>query len=276
VQLRFKSSKGKKWSLLIKIIPVLFAIFVAKLIVHGLGFEIVDLNALFTSIIAATTFLIGFLIAGVITDYKESEKIPGDIAASLETIYDEAYILEKNKQSKITKDFLLYYNDFLESMVEWFYRKQRTKAILEKLHGMNDYFGEFESSIQSGFLSRMKNEQCNLRKQVIRIDNIRDLSFIQSGYIIVEILAFLVIAGLILMKLTPFYEAMFFSLTVSFLLIYMIVLIKDLDNPFDYSTNGESGTEVSLKPINDLIARVKEYKKISLEVPKTELQKAPR
>jgi hypothetical protein len=62
------------------------------------------------------------------------------------------------------------------------------------------------------------------------------------------------------MKLDPFYEAMLFSLTVAFLLIYMIRLIKDLDNPFDYSTNGESGTEVSLKPIHDLITRVNEYK----------------
>jgi hypothetical protein len=272
VRFRFKSPKTKKWILLIKILPILFAIFVVKLVFHNLGFEIVDLNALFTSIIAATTFLIGFLIAGVITDYKESEKIPGDIAASLETIYDEAYILDKNKPSKVTKDFLAYYNDFLNSVIEWFYRKQRTKTILEKLHGMNNYFSEFESSMQAGFLSRMKNEQSNLRKMVIRIDNIRDLTFIQSGYVIVEILAFLVVSGLLLMKLEPFYEAMFFSLTVSFLLIYMIRLIKDLDNPFDYSTNGENGTEVSLKPIHDLITRVNEYKKIQSEVLKSEMQ----
>lgn len=270
MRFRFKSPKTKKWILLIKILPILFAIFVLKLIFHNLGFEIVDLNALFTSIIAATTFLIGFLIAGVISDYKESEKIPGDMAASLETIYDEAFILDKNKSSKVTKDFLVYYNDFLEAVIEWFYRKQRTKTILEKLHEMNNYFSEFESSMQAGFLSRMKNEQSNLRKMVIRVDNIRDLSFVQSGYIIVEILAFLVVTGLILMKLEPFYEAMFFSLTVSFLLIYMINLIKDLDNPFDYSTMGESGTEVSLKPLHDLITRVNEYKKLPPEVLKSE------
>ena len=275
MQFKF-TAKTKKWILLIKIIPILLAIFIAKLIVHWLGFEIVDLNALFTSIIAATTFLIGFLIAGVITDYKESEKIPGDISASLETIYDEAYILDKNKHSKATQDFLLYYNDFLWSVIEWFYRKQRTKGILEKLHGMNNYFGEFESLMQAGFLSRMKNEQSNLRKMVIRVDNIRDLSFIQSAYTIVEILAFLVISGLLLMKLEPFYEAMFFSLTVAFLLIYMIRLIKDLDNPFDYAANGESGTEVSLKPIHDLIARVNEYKQIPPEALKSEIQEPPR
>ena len=275
MQLKF-TSKTKKWILLIKIIPILLAIFIAKLIIHWLGYEIVDLNALFTSIIAATTFLIGFLIAGVITDYKESEKIPGDMATSLETIYDEAYILDKNKHSKVTQDFLLYYNDFLGSVIEWFYRKQRTKGILQKLNGMNNYFAEFESLMQAGFLSRMKNEQSNLRKMVIRVDNIRDLPFIQSAYTIVEILAFLVISGLLLMKLEPFYEGMFFSLTVAFLLIYMIGLIKDLDNPFDYATNGESGTEVSLKPIHDLITRVNEYNQTPPKDVKSEVQEPPR
>jgi hypothetical protein len=261
VKLNILSRKAKNWSLLIKIIPILLAIFVLKLIFHSYGFEIVDLNALFTSIIAATTFLIGFLIAGVITDYKESEKIPGDMAASLETIFDEAYIHDKNKGTKVTADFLVFYKDFLNSVIEWFYRKQRTRVIIGKIHQMNNYFAEFESTMQAGFLSRIKNEQSNLRKMIIRIDNIRDMSFIQSGYIIVEILAFLVVAGLLIMKMEPFYESMFSTLTVSFLLIYMISLIKDLDNPFDYSAAGETATEVSLKPLHDLITRVNEDKK---------------
>jgi hypothetical protein len=263
VRYRNLFSKTKKWYILIKVIPILIAIFIAKLIFHYYGFEVVGLNALFTSIIAATTFLIGFLIAGVISDYKESEKMPGDMVASLEAIYDEAYILDKNKGVKVTNDFIAYYNDFLKSLIEWFYRRERTRTIIGKLHNMNNYFAEFESMMQANFLSRMKNEQSNLRKMIIRIDNIRDLTFIQSAYTIVEILAFLVVAGLLIIKVEPFYESVFFTMTVSFLLVYMIHLIKDLDNPFDYSMHGEKGTEVSLKPIHDLMTRLNEDKKKS-------------
>jgi hypothetical protein len=32
----------------------------------------------------------------------------------------------------------------------------------------------------------------------------------------------------------------------------MFLLIKDLDNPFDFSIRGETGTEISLKPIHDI------------------------
>jgi hypothetical protein len=38
----------------------------------------------------------------------------------------------------------------------------------------------------------------------------------------------------------------------------MIYLIKDLDNPFDYSLHGETGTEISLKPIHDFLNEIEE------------------
>lgn len=245
----------KKWHLVIKIIPILLSIIVLKVLFHRFNLEFISLSALFTSLIASTTFLIGFLITGVISDYKESEKIPGDMASGLESLYDEIYILNKNKGNEKTKDFLLFYGGFLNSVVSWFYRKERTKNIIEKLHRMDDYFAEFESIMQPNFLARMKNEQSNFRRLVLRVDNIRDISFVQSAYAIVESLAFFVVLGLLILKVEPFYEALFFTSLVSFLMVYMIFLIKDLDNPFDYSEHGESGTEVSIKPIHDLIAR---------------------
>jgi hypothetical protein len=248
--------KLKKWHLAIKIVPLMIAIIILKLLFHKFSLEFISLNALFTSLIAANTFLIGFLITGVISDYKESEKIPGDMATGLEAMYDEVYILDKNKGNERTKDFLIFYRKFLSSIHEWFYRREKTKSIIEKLHQMDDYFADFETIIQPNFLARIKNEQSNFRKMVIRVDNIRDLSFVQSAYAIVEMLAFLVIFGLLILKIEPFYEALFFTTIVSFLMIYMIFLIKDLDNPFDYSAHGENGTEVSIKPIHDLIERL--------------------
>jgi hypothetical protein len=249
-------TKSKKWHLAIKIIPLLAVIFVLKLVFHRYDLEIISLNALFTSLIAATTFLIGFLISGVISDYKESEKLPGDLASSLEAIYDEAYIIDKNKSSKVTKDFLALYRTFLKSINQWFYRKERTKNLIERLHEMDDHFAQLESLMQANFLARMKNEQGNIRKMIIRIDSIRDVSFIESAYAIVETLGAFVVIGLLILKVEPFYESVFFSMLVSFLVIYMVFLIRDLDNPFDYSEHGENGTEVSIKPLHDLTERI--------------------
>jgi hypothetical protein len=246
----------QKWHILFKILPFLVVIVILKLIFHVFKLEYISLNALFTSLIAATTFLIGFLITGVISDYKESEKLPGELATSLEVIYDEAYILHKNKPSQITKDFLSYHKGLVQSIDDWFYRKERTKAFYRKLSGMNDHFAQMEPLTQAAFIGRMKAEQNNVRRIITRIDTIRDTSFILSAYAILEALAFFLIVGLLVLKVEPFYEALFFTVIVSFLILYMIYLIKDLDNPFEYEKYGESGTEVSLKPFHDFKERM--------------------
>jgi hypothetical protein len=253
-----KTELWKKWHIFIKIIPFLAVIIGIKLIVHKFGFEIISLNALFTSIVAATTFLIGFLITGVISDYKESEKIPGEMASSLETLHDEARIIAINKKAKEADDFIKYNSSFVDSLLSWFYKKEKTKVLLEKISRMNEFFAKLESFAQANFISRMKQEQSNIRKLVIRVHTIRETSFVQSAYAIVEVLTFFLVIGLILLKLEPFYEAMFFVTIVSFLTLYMLFLIRDLDNPFEYADFGDSGTEVSLKPLYDLQDRLKQ------------------
>lgn len=82
-----------RWKLAFKVIPFLVVIVLIKFTIHYFGYEFLELNSLFTAIISANVFLIGFLISGVLVDYKESEKLPGDVSASLETMVDEGLII---------------------------------------------------------------------------------------------------------------------------------------------------------------------------------------
>lgn len=250
-----RSSKNiwQKWSIAFKVLPVLIFVGVLKFLSHKYGFEVLDLNPLFTSLVAGTIFLIGFLISGVLSDYKESEKIPSELAASIKTMYDDAYTISKVKNSETASMLIEFQKAFVNSLIDWFYNKEDTQSILKKLSQMNDFFVEFEKEgVQAGFIIKMKNEQVSLRKMVLRIATIRDTNFIGSAYAIVEAMGFLTGSGLILIKMQPFFASLIFTLLVTFLISYMVLLIKDIDNPFDYSLNGESGTEVSLKPIHEL------------------------
>ena len=125
--------------------------------------------------------------------------------------------------------------------------------MLEKISLMNEYFIEFEKEgIQANCIIKMKNEQNSLRKMIMRIDTIRATDFVGSAYAIVEAMGGLTVIGLLIIKIEPFYASLFLTLIITFLISYMFMLIKDLDDPFDYISVGESGTEVSLKPIHDL------------------------
>src|SRR5688572_27975591 len=88
-----------KWSIAATVFPFIVIILLLKFFAHYMGWEIISLNPLFNSVVAANVFLLGFLLSGTLTDYKESEKLPGDLAASIETIADEAIITYKNKKS---------------------------------------------------------------------------------------------------------------------------------------------------------------------------------
>ncbi len=242
----------QKWSIAIKILPLIILVTALKFGTHKFGFEVMELNALFSSLVAGTIFLIGFLISGVLTDYKESEKLPSELAAVLRNLYDDALTIHKGKDSEAAKELIEFQRDFIGSLKDWFYKKAKIKVLLDKLSSMNDYFIALEKEgIQANYIIKMKNEQNNIRKMIMRIDTIRDTEFVGSAYAIVEAMGFLTVFGLLIIKIEPFYASLFLTLLITFLISYMFLLIKDLDNPFDYAGNGETGTEISLKAIHD-------------------------
>jgi predicted membrane chloride channel (bestrophin family) len=242
----------QKWSIALKILPLIILVAALKFGTHKLGFEVMELNALFSSLVAGTIFLIGFLISGVLSDYKESEKLPSELAAVLRNLYDDTLTVHKGKDSVAAKEFIGFQRDFISSLKDWFYKKVKIKVVLDKLSSMNDYFIALDKEgIQANYIIKMKNEQNNIRRMIMRIDTIRDTEFVGSAYAIVEAMGFLTVFGLLIIRIEPFYASLFLTLLITFLISYMFLLIKDLDNPFGYAANAETGTEISLKPIHD-------------------------
>ena len=257
-----KSTKifWQKWSIAFRILPIVAFVAILKFLSHAYEFEFMELNALFTSLVAGTIFLIGFLITGVLSDYKESEKIPSELSSTLKSLFDDTYTIFKGKNSDTARQFIEYQKSFINSLNDWFYKKERTNSIINKISLMNDFFVSLDrEGIQPNYIIKMKTEQNTIRKIILRIDTIRDTGFVGSAYAIVEAMWIAIAFGLIIIKIEPFYASLFFTILVTFLISYMFLLIKDLDNPFDYSTKGESGTEISLKPIRDFEIALKEF-----------------
>ncbi len=242
-----------KWALAFRVVPLLILVGGLKFLSYYFGYEVMSLNALFTTMVAGTIFLLGFLISGVLSDYKESEKIPAEIAASFRTLLDDAYTIQIVKNYDEAQNFRIFLKDLYDTVFLWLYKKTDTKTVLDKIRNMNDYFIGFEKAgAAPNIIIKLKLEQNNLRKLILRIATIRDTDFVSSAYTIVEFMGLVISLGLIIIKIEPFYFGLFLSLLVTFLITYMFYLIKDLDNPFDYSEKGEAGTEIPLSPLHDL------------------------
>jgi hypothetical protein len=220
MMISLKPLAASKWFLVFKTLPFVAAFLVIKLLMHQLGGEIIAPGPLLTSLIAATVFLLGFLLSGTLSDYKESERLPGEMAAIIETMADECQIIYKSKQAAAARECIEYLRDLSDSLLEWFEKVERTKGVMAKIADLSDFFLEFESLTQANFIARLKQEQNLLRRIVIRVHTIRETEFVSAGYTIAEIATGLLVVAFELTGLEPFYESLFLFGIVTFLLVY--------------------------------------------------------
>ncbi|MFI5251136.1 MAG: hypothetical protein ACHQQQ_01785 [Bacteroidota bacterium] len=194
--------------------------------------------------------MIGFILAGVMTDYKESEKIPGEILTSLQTIWLETSLIHKKNppaamslRKKVVEFTAILQTDFLVR------REERTAFQL--LDSFSEEFELLYDTLPPPFLVRLKNEQAALRKLLVRIKVIRDTHFSHNVYFVIKSTAAGFVTGLLLLKMEPFAEGIFFLCLYVYMLVSVIILIRDMDDPFEYSDNIEKIDEIDFKILFD-------------------------
>jgi hypothetical protein len=249
--------KLRDWQLAAKVLPLVAIAVAAKLATEALGWEGIDINPLFSGLVAATIFLLAFLLAGTLTDYKESERLPGDLASSLDSIADECEILYADKEAPAARECLAHLSDLVSTMLAWLNRRAAAGDVLDRIRGLNVFFLRFEPLTQPNFIVRLKQEQATIRRMVVRIETIRETSFIGAGYAIAYTASAALIAGLLITNIGSVGESLFFVAFISFLLSYVLALIRDLDDPFEFKDGRRAGAaEVSLAPLHQLERRI--------------------
>jgi hypothetical protein len=246
---------GNRYHLLLRVSAIVALVVGAKVIMHFSGWEVISINPLFSGIVAANVFLMGFLLSGVLSDFKESERLPSELAASLENLAQEVRGIRMVKPEANVAPCLLLLSQLGQDILSWFHKRHRTAELLDHLNDLTPQFAVIEQWTQATLLARLKQEQSNLRRTILRIHTIRETSFVSSGYLLADIITIFLCIGLILAKIEPFYESLFFVTIISYFMIFLLMLIRDLDNPFGYYEQS-SGEDVSLKPIEDAVGRL--------------------
>lgn len=247
----------KEHRVLYRVIPFIALLVAAKLLLHRYNLELLSINAIFSGLIGANVFLMGFLLNGVLSDYKESERLPGELAAILATLADEFQSIHQRTDSPAALAGLEAVREAGTAILRWLYKKERTGSIQARIADLSQHFMAVEGLTQANFIARLKQEQSQLRKVIIRIHTIRETDFISSGYFIARTTTLLLLLGLVSARIEPFYESLFFVVVVGYLLLFLMFLIRDLDNPFGHYEQ-ESSEDVSLKPLEVALADLQE------------------
>ena len=132
--------------LLLRAFAVAVAALALKWVMHAQDWELVSVSPLFSAIVAADVFLMGFLLSGVWSDYKESEKLPGELASSLEALADEAVSIRAVENPARGTELLAALSELSHTIEESVRRRRQTEQLMERLERINELcFGLHDS-----------------------------------------------------------------------------------------------------------------------------------
>lgn len=249
-----------KWRLLLTTLPVVAAVLIGKVLLSAVfHFDgLID----FTDIALVLTggiFLIGFMLAGTMADYKESEKLPAELAAQLETLEDSLeHAIAVNKTPIQRSAVLGAHREMARGIHGWLLRRKTQEDVFESLHDVALMLQDLEKhGAHGGAVGKMTGDVDKIRKAVSRLAVISRTGFLATGYALLEMLIALIICLLMISTFKSLAAEAIVITFVTLTYIYMYRLIKDIDDPFEYSPDGQQGTsEVALFPITEYLDRL--------------------
>lgn len=233
---------------------IVAVIIIIKLVVEYFGLEFVTINPLFTSIIAGGIFLFGLILAGTMSDYKESEKIPAEIISSCESIYEEGCYVKETRPEFDLKALV----DALVEVIDGFYTdiiNVNSRVALASVSKLSRYYLEMEKlGVPPNYITRLKGEAGLIRKNILRMYYIQRTDFLPSAYILVQSIVGLIMILLVLTKIEPFHDAIIVIVFLTFIFVYILKLLRTLDKPFQKS--GTTVDDVSLFLLHEFKGRM--------------------
>jgi len=257
------ANRVKRWRLVVIIVRISIAsagFVLLRALVHRLGLDVLELSPLLSSLVAATVFLLGFLLNGVLSDYKESEKLPGELSTSLFLLAKEIKAIPIHTPGAPIKEDVeaIYY--LCVSIIRWIKGEISTDQVMAVYSLTHDHSVRASSWLKDSTLKgRLMAEMGVILRAINRIEVIRETDFATIVYLLAYAASGILCTGLTLIKgdSSSYYNTSFFLFCLSWILIFILHLISDLDNPFGFSDDS-SAEDVDLAILESTQLRLKE------------------
>ncbi|MBA3875868.1 MAG: hypothetical protein C0498_02860 [Anaerolinea sp.] len=226
----------------------------AKVGLHALGWEFIAMSPLHTSIVAGGIFILSIVLAGVLPDYKEAERLTSDFTATIDNMYEDGMSIQKNYpefestgfREALTSTLAAFRDDIVHN---------RRKAY-EEIHEISDALAQMElAKVPPNFIVKLKQEQGALIRVLLRLYYIQRVRFMPSAYHLVISTAAIVIGVLLFTNLEPFNASAVALALVAFIFIYLIRLIGVASTPFH--RQGATQDDVSLFLVEEALKHLR-------------------
>nr|WP_321507227.1 hypothetical protein [uncultured Methanoregula sp.] len=228
----------KKWGIMFKAVIMMLILLVPRTIIDLMGYDTIPINPVVGAFITGAIFTIAIIFTGTFTDFKESEKVGGDLAASLKALYNDSRVLPLADETPAR---------VLRSHIRDLHRKIRTCFTENNfnLHDINHEMNKINNDIRilayanvaPPLIAKLRNELGAIDRMTNRIEVIIRTDFIPAAYALAEIATASVILILLFVKMDPLLEGTIIFAVIASMLIGLLLLIRDMDNPFEIGTH---------------------------------------
>lgn len=208
------------------------------------------------SVITGVTLILGFMLAGVLADYKESERLPAVLGGALLGLAStlSAALEVKDQDPAWARRRVAAFGG---TLMDWLHGRVDDAGLWTAHADISRTITEAErAGIGTHYVGRLLTVNGELFSTLNRVAVIRNTSFIQSGYVL---MAFLVGVLQISLAVVTFPSSVMSWVAPSVLSLayaYLLLLVRDLDNPFGHGENdgAGSGADVDITPVRNAVA----------------------
>lgn len=242
--------QGKLFKIFWQAALIALAIVVVKYILRQYHLEIIPQSSLHNSVVSSAVFVIGFLLSATIADYKESERMPAEFAAQIEDMYDDAAQIHASYPVFDLDGFRQQLCTVARSFVDDV--RKRSYDARQDIRKLGEYFADMErGKVPPNFIVKLKQQQSILLRTRHRVNYIQRIKFVPSATILARSIVAAVIILLVLTDIDPYRAGLAIVGTITFTLIYMLILIHVISKPFHKA--GKTRDDVSLFLIDSAV-----------------------
>ncbi|MGZ8880073.1 MAG: hypothetical protein ACXW1N_07080 [Halobacteriota archaeon] len=225
----------KKWDVLRKALAIVIVLFAVRTVIFILGYDTVPINPVVGAFITGLLFTIAVIFTGTFTDFKESEKIAGDMAAALKALYNDSIVIPLEDDVPLItmrshiRTLLTTINTSLTE------NNFNARAINHAMDIITDDIRILAKlNVAPPTIAKLRVEMGALDKLVNRVEVIIRTEFIPAAYVLAEVATAAIIFVMLFVQNDLYLEGSIVFVFLSLILIALVMLIKDMDNPFEF------------------------------------------
>jgi hypothetical protein len=233
----------------VAIVALLVAV---RAVLWSRGVEGMETSPLASSIVAGGVFVMGLVVAGTLSDYRDAERAPTDLAAGLYALLREAEAMNKvwgKPDLPAFRERLITVVTTLRADINAGDTRDCQAAIEELSESLLELE---ESDVPANYIVRLRAEQAGLRKSLLRVYHIQREQFLPSAKAMIVSIVVVILTMLMFTNMGGFWESLITLGFLSFFFLYLLRLLNVIDRPFKVGVD-RTDDDVSLFLLTEFV-----------------------